>query len=193
MMGAEICCEINDICYRKRRYLLYFLTGLRLDDGWYLDRTFPKDDNFSGELSRLFAANDKGEVEYIKEHYLRRFRIISEDGFWQIYLLYNAISVMPAYWHGLYLMRGYIFTLSDIKYIENMKESDKAIFSKQKQLLPELKIKKNSATIIVTYWSDRKGLCRETVEINIDDDCRMTSIKTTKEEILVPNHIHIRY
>ena len=100
---------------------------------------------------------------------------------------------MPAWWHGLYVMRGYIFTLSDIKYIENMLDSDKATYSQKKLLLPKIKILKNSANIKVTYWSDHEGLCRETVKISVDDDGRMTSIQKTKRDVLVHNHIIIHY
>ena len=191
VMGAEICCELNNK-RRKKDYLLPHLTGLRLDYGWHLDRDQP-DERGTGDVSRLYTVSDNGEEDRDPMHYLKRFRIINEDGFWQMYLLYNAIRVMPAWCHGLYVMRGYIFTLSDIKYIENMLDSDKATYSQKKLLLPKIKILKNSANIKVTYWSDHEGLCRETVKISVDDDGRMTSIQKTKRDVLVHNHIIIHY
>ena len=192
IMGAEICCEMNNKL-RKKNYLLPFLTGLRMDYGWRLDKKLDLNEKSIGDSSYLFAINEKDEVDMNRSNYLKRFRIINEDGFWQMYLLYNTTSVMPAWWHGLYGLRGYVFTLSDIRQIENMEESDKETFSRKKLLLPKVNIMNNSANIKVTYWSDHEGLCRETVKITIDDDGRLTSIKRTKRDVLAPNHIIIDY
>lgn len=192
MMGANICSEMSNKL-RKKNYLLPFLTGLRMDYGWRLDKKLDLNKNSIGDSSRLFAVNEKEEVDMDRSSYLKRFRIIDEDGFWQMYLLYNAEDVMPAWWHGLYGLRGYVFTLSDIKYIENMFDSDKEIFSKRKDLLPEIEVGKNFAKIKATYWDDQEGLCRETVRIIVDDDGRLISYKRIKREVLVGIHIIITY
>ena len=192
MMGANICSEMSNKL-RKKNYLLPFLTGLRMDYGWRLDKKLDLNKNSIGDSSHLFAVNEKEEVDMDRSSYLKRFRIINEDGFWQMYLLYHAWSVMPAWWHGLYGLRGYVFTLSDIKHIENMYDSDKEIFSKRKDLLPQMNIGRSFANIKATYWDDQEGLCRETVRIIVDDDGRVISIKRIKKDVLVPNHIHFCY
>ena len=192
VMGAEIFSEMNNKL-RKKNYLLPFLTGLRMDYGWRLDKKLELNTKGIGDSGYLFAVNEKGETEMKCSHYLKRFRIINEDGFWQMYLLYHSWSVMPAYWHGLYGLRGYVFSLSDIRYIENMYDSDKEIFSKNKELLPRIDVRKNFADIVATYWDDQEGLCRETVRIIVDDDGRMISIKRTGREVLVEPHIFFCY
>ena len=192
IMGAEICCEMNNH-RRKKDYLLPYLTGLRIDYGWQLERSLAKMDCGLGDTSWIYAVNESGEEDKDQMHFLKRFRILNDDGFWQMYLLYNAERVMPVWWHGHYVVRGYVFTLSDIRLIENMEDSDKETFSKKKLLLPKVNVMKNSANIKVTYWSDHDGFCRETVKITIDDDGRVTSIKRTKQEVLVPSNICICY
>ena len=192
IMGAVICCEMNNH-RRKKDYLLPYLTGLRIDYGWHLERSLAKMDCGLGDTSWVYAVNENGEEDKDQMHFLKRFRIVNDDGFWQMYLLYNAERVMPVWWHGLYVVRGYVFTLSDIRLIENMEDSDKETFSKKKLLLPKVNVIKNSANIKVTYWSDHDGFCRETVKITIDDDGRLTSIKRTKQEVLVPSNICICY
>lgn len=191
VMGANICCELNNNrC--KKGYVLPYLTGLRLDYGWHLDRDLPNERGI-GDTSWLYAVNENGEEDRDKEHYLSRFRIVNDDGFWQMYLLYIAENVMRAWWHGLYIMRGYIFTLSDIQYIKNMYDSDKETLSENRRLLPKIYIKNRIATIKATYWSDHKGLCQETVKIAIDEDGRLKSIKKISTDILIPNHVIFCY
>ena len=190
-MGAEICCEMNNT-RRKKDFLLPYLTGLRMDYGWHLDRTTTLDMNSIGDVSRVFAVDENG-VEDHALNYLKRFRIINEDGFWQMYLLYNAASVMPAWWHGCYVLRGYVFTLSDIKYLEYMPAEDKKMFSQRKLLLPKVIKRKNSANVKVTYWHDNEGLCRETVKITVNGDGRVISYKTVKREVLYQTCYRIDY
>ena len=192
IMGAEICCEMNNK-QRKKNYLLQFLTGLRLDYGWRLDRKLTLNTNSIGDSCHIYTVNENGEIDYDELSYLKRFRVINEDGFWQLYLLHIAETVMPAYWHGLYLMRGYIFTLNDLKYLEYLSNEEKKILSQKKLLLPKVKIQENGATIKVTYWADNDGLCRETVKILVDENSRMTSIKTIKREVISKTYIQICY
>jgi hypothetical protein len=178
---------------RKNNYLLPFLTGLRIDYGWRLDKKLELDENTIGDNSYIFLVNEKGETDMDRSSYLKRFRIIDKDGFWQMYLLYHSWSVMPAWWHGLYGLRGYVFSLPDINYIENMYDSDKEIFSRDKTLLPQIEVGRNSAKIKATYWDDQEGLCRETVRIIVDDDGRLISYKRIKREVLVGIHVIINY
>ena len=190
-MGAEICCEMNN-SRRKKDFLLPYLTGLRLDYGWHLDRTTTLDMNSLGDVSRVFAVDENG-VEDHALNYLKRFRIINEDGFWQMYLLYNAASVMPTWWHGNYALRGYVFTLSDIKYLEHMPTEAKEEFRQKRLLLPKVNKLKNTANIKVTYWHVNEGLCRETVKIIVNDEGRLISYKTVKREVLYETCYHIDY
>lgn len=192
MMGANICSEMSNKL-RKNNYLLPFLTGLRIDYGWRLDKKLELDENTIGDNSYIFLVNEKGETDMDRSSYLKRFRIIDKDGFWQMYLLYHSWSVMPAWWHGLYGLRGYVFSLPDINYIENMYDSDKEIFSRDKTLLPQIEVGRNFAKIKATYWDDQEGLCRETVRIIVDDDGRLISYKRIKREVLVGIHVIINY
>ena len=99
IMGAEICCEMNNH-RRKKDYLLPYLTGLRIDYGWHLERSLAKMDCGLGDTSWIYAVNESGEEDKEQMHFLKRFRIVNDDGFWQMYLLYNAERVMPVWWHG---------------------------------------------------------------------------------------------
>ncbi len=192
VMGAEICSEMNNK-QRKKDYLLPFLTGLRLDYGWHLDRKIETEDNGFGDNCWVYAVNENGDIDRDEINYLKRFRVVNEDGFWQLYLLHNSITVMPAFWHGFYLVRGYVFTLKDLKYLEYMSDEDKELYSQKKLLLPKVSLRGNVATIKVTYWHDNDGLCRDTVKISVDEDGRMNSIKTARRDIIVKTFVHIMY
>lgn len=186
-MGAEICCEMNNT-RRKKDYLLPYLSGLRIDYGWHLDSTTTLNMDDIGDVSKIFAVNEEG-VKDNPMNFKKRFRVIDEDGFWQMYLLENSSTVMPTWWHGNYILRGYVFTLEDIKYLDVLTEEEKRVLSQKRLLLPQVRIldkfNERSATVKATYWNDWEGLCRETVKITLDRDRRVESIKTIKRDVLV--------
>ncbi len=101
---------------------------------------------------------------------------------WQFYLLYNASTVMPFFWHEGYNCRDYVFSADDMK--ENLKRiriyNDDSLdrsdagspvkvdsFTEGYDFSPKVAVNENTAVISCYYWNDWKGLVHETVEIEV--------------------------
>ena len=112
----------------------------------------------------------------------------SEMSAWQIYLLTTASTVLPAFWHGNYTKRQYVFSKSDISnlsgfYRENM-FSKVDVSNIADDILPRVELIGNMAKVRCCYWNDWKGLVRETVSINFNDRKNIRINEEVESEIL---------
>ena len=109
---------------------------------------------------------------------------------WQIYLLQTSKTVLPLFWHGLYDRRKYIFSNENFKNIIGIrgeklfKNLDVSGIIEQFNLLPEVEVNNDIATVRCCYWNDWKGLVRETVTINFIEDGKFNIDEDVKTEIL---------
>ena len=114
----------------------------------------------------------------------------SAMGAWQIYLLKTSNTVLPLFWHGLYDRRKYIFSNENLKNIIGIrgeklfKNLDVSGIIEQFNLLPEVEVNNDIATVRCCYWNDWKGLVRETVTINFIEDGKFNIDEDVKTEIL---------
>ena len=121
----------------------------------------------------------------------------SEMSAWQIYLLTTASTILPAFWHGNYRNRQYVFSKSDISNLSGF--FDENIFSKvdvsniADDILPGVELIGNKAKVRCCYWNDWKGLVRETVSINFNDRKRIHINKEIESEILYKYDCGIRF
>lgn len=121
----------------------------------------------------------------------------SEMSAWQIYLLTTASTVLPAFWHGDYENRQYVFSKSDISNLPGFYREN--IFSKvdvsniADDILPEVELVGNMAKVRCCYWNDWKGLVRETVSINFNDRTNIRINEEIESEILYKYDCGIRF
>ena len=120
----------------------------------------------------------------------------SEMSAWQIYLLTTASTVLPAFWHGNYGNRQYVFSKSDISNLSGFFKGN--IFSKvdvsniADDILPGVELIGSMAKVRCCYWNDWKGLVRETVSINFNDKKKIC-ISEIESEILYKYDCGIRF
>lgn len=121
----------------------------------------------------------------------------SEMSAWQIYLLTTASTVLPAFWHGDYENRQYVFSKSDISNLSGFYREN--IFSKvdisniADDILPGIELIGNIAKVRCCYWNDWKGLVRETVSINFNDKKNIRINKEIESEVLYKYNCGIRF
>ena len=115
----------------------------------------------------------KNEIN--EEALLRYIRMeMSEQGAWQLYLLKTTPCVMPAYWHGEYMKRKFIFDKYDLYGIEALNDYDLTDLIACPVVWPSVSLDhlaKDSvvAHVFCCYWNDWKGLIREHVKMTLKD------------------------
>ena len=113
------------------------------------------------------------ENEIDEEALLRYIRLeMSEQGVWQLYLLKTTPCVMPAYWHGEYMKRKFIFDKYDLYGIEALNDYDLTDLIACPVVWPSVSLDhlaKDSvvAHVFCCYWNDWKGLIREHVKMTL--------------------------
>ena len=121
----------------------------------------------------------------------------SEMSAWQIYLLTTASTVLPAFWHGNYENRQYVFSKSDISNLSGFCRGN--IFSKvdisniADDILPGVELIGNMAKVRCCYWNDWEGLVRETVSINFNDRKNIRINEEIESEVLYEYNCGIKY
>lgn len=104
----------------------------------------------------------------------------SANGIWQFYLLRNAHTYLPAFWHGNYSNRIFIMSMKDCQEIEQMKDRDLRGLAKTGLIYPSVVIEEQTenrvvASVYCCYWNNWKGLVREQVRFTVEDNVFKTS------------------
>lgn len=91
----------------------------------------------------------------------------SIEAAWQIYLLHNAPTIMPIYWHGGYILRDHIFDEAQLNHYVPIECHDPSGLSRENLLLPEVTLSPDGRTadVYCTYWNNWKGLVRDHLQI----------------------------
>ncbi len=93
-------------------------------------------------------------------------------GTWQLYLLFIAPTVLPAFWHGNYIRRTYFF---DLSYQEAYLDVE-TMFGEEVRMrtasIPLPTVESNAGKYIIrcAYWNDWQGLMLETFKCAIGED-----------------------
>lgn len=156
-----------------------FFESIHWPKNYQLAFMLPEEKGMGGETKiSLYDSKAEKEVEKI-------FDVLSieksEKGAFETYLLYRAKTVLPVFWHGGYIVRKYIFFREDLQKIDEVDGLDLGKFTYD--LMPEVSIDGDTATVNCTWWNDWKGLVRETFSFTWDGD-KATNFKS-EEKVLV--------
>lgn len=118
-----------------------------------------------GDNSYFYIETKKGSQDRLVFRHITASPSIAAA--WQIYLLHNASSAMPVFWHGAYLLRDYIFDEAILNDYRPLECHDISGFSRENLLLPKVVFSsdRETANVYCTYWNDWKGLIRECLQI----------------------------
>lgn len=154
------------------------------------------------QLGLKFAENKGFENEsrfYVYDNCLEKWDYFNylnveenEMGAWQAYLLYTAKTKLPTWWHGGYIHRDFIFYPSDLDKFIELEGIDLTHFGPNGYLFPSVEMKGKTAYVNCCYWNYWKGLVRETVQIDFENN-KVARIETIKTETLMEYHCGIWY
>ena len=161
---------------------------IKVDEGCRFDLAIPYYRG-SGNISHIRIVDEEGnETEDLVVHLKVN---ATEQAVWQLYLLENYYTVLPAVGHGAYNEREFVFRESDVDDIIPLKYHDLTELIKQEKLLPFVEVGKDGdgshmAIVNCSYWNKWKGLARERVTYKIKDG--RVVYRVSKEEILFQFH-----
>ena len=161
---------------------------MEIDDGYSLKLELAEYKGL-GDTSSIQIVDEKGDPIYsLFDHVTVK---PTKMGAWQLYLLNISSHVLPAYWHGIYQSRTYIFKESYIDELYPIKFHDLSELIETDQLLPSVTIVNKDAsgcTMIVKccYWNAWEGLVRERARIVLEKG-RCISFKKSKETLFAYN------
>lgn len=152
--------------------------GIHWPKNYELAFQLPEEKGMGGEtnISLYDGAKDKEEKKIFDFMSIDK----TDKAAFEVYLLYNAKTVLPVFWHGGYIVRKYVFYRETISEIDELKGIDMSHLTYD--IRPEVKIEGNVATIECTWWNDWKGLVRETFSFTWDGD-KATNFES-KERVL---------
>ena len=178
-MGRDYHCwlsaHVEGYIEEKPYDLLSELNKLSLDESQLYSLTPTKPHHVGTSYPKMGGMGDNTgfmlywESEINKEALLRYIHVeMSEQGVWQLYLLKTTPCVMPAYWHGEYMKREFIFEENDLYGIEALKDYDLADLIACPILWPSVTLERQTGDSVVAhvfccYWNNWKGLIREHV------------------------------
>jgi hypothetical protein len=141
--------------------ILHILNSLSLDKPYKLYKHTASQSG-SGDSSYFIIYNSdtkKEDKDLLKHIIVRRSKMAA----WEAYLLTNAYTLLPAFWHALYNMRRYIFSTADMEQIVYLKKYDWRVIGQIESLLPTVELNGDIAVVTCCYWNDWEGLVRESV------------------------------
>lgn len=151
------------------------------------------------KLGLKYAENHESYFYIYDNHdeYLDYFNFLkveeNEMGAWQAYLLHTAKIKYPTFSQVISFHRNFIFNLYDLGMFLNIESPDLNHLNLKDHLLqPSVEMKGKTAYIHCCYWNDWKGLIRETVQIDFENN-KVTKIETIKTVTLMEYHCGIWY
>lgn len=111
----------------------------------------------------------------------------SKMGAWQAYLLFSSPTIFPAYWHGSYISRSYIFSRNDDLFLEHKDIFNDPSFFHRMSFRPTVIKGIKDYFIGCYYWNEWIGLVYDRTCISMNDRC-IESIDVIKHNVLIPYH-----
>ena len=141
--------------------------------------------NSLGEIGQTdFLLTSPEGKEYLGDEILPLLKVSkSPQGIWGYFLFANSRRYLPVYWHGGYLRWSLILEPDDLDQIPILSDAPKDIM-KHKVVAPSVFFRGDSVFIKYTYWSDWKGLVRQTDEATFIDG-HISNLNFDLIEILV--------
>lgn len=166
-----------------KSFLFQTLDCMALEDGYSLGLRLAEKKGRGDESWFFVYETEKGPEEYLSQincitaHFVNHIsydHILvqrNEMGAWQAYLYTVAITMLPVYWHGGYIVRKYIFKHDDLNDVPALLVDcidDQVLFGIKEKVSPEIKMQGNEAIVKCCYWNEWRGLVRDTVKILFD-------------------------
>lgn len=155
-----------------------FCLGLHLpcqvgigDESWFY--TYPEFENSYKDMPDFFKKSNSwiDKINIFEDLEVNA----SAMGAWQAYLYSIAPTVMPVFWHGGYISRDFIFSMTDLDDIaQKTRIKDLLESVKELEIMPSVFFENNKATVSCCYWTDWGGLIRETVNIEFSENKNIT-------------------
>lgn len=136
-----------------------------------------------GDNSKLYVETKNGNCDYDVFGYLN-FEV-SPYGAWVAYLIYEMRHNLPAFWHGIYSARTYLYVQEDLADTKKRYQTAIPASSEEYDVAPRIYWANTRAYISCCYWSDWKGLVREIVRIDFQG-CKVKDITDIDSHILLP-------
>ena len=184
---------------------------IKLDCGWYISvRLYFDGDNATGEESYFYVANSRNSATYYDmesasvkfegEHDFDIWKHVimprSERAIWELYLLMNANTVLPFWWHGGYRQRIFIFGDSDFAKIPIFRDVDLSGLKETGYTHPSVEIEDCAggfcAHVYCCYWNKWKGIIREHVVVKVQED-RVVEYKKESDFVIYSYNCGILY
>lgn len=178
---------------------------------WYISvRLYSDGNNAMGDESCFYVANSKNSATYfdmesdsVKFEGERDFDVWkhvimpkSERAIWELYLLMNANTVLPYWWHGGYKQRIFIFDNSDFAKIPVLRDRDISAVVENGYTHPAVEFEEREggvyAHVFCCYWNEWKGLVREHVIMKVQGD-RVVEYKKGTDFVLFSYNCGILY
>ena len=182
--------------------LLGELDQLSLDESQLYSLTAAKPHHVGTTRPKMSGMGDQTgfmlywENKINEETLLQHIRVeMSEQGVWQLYLLMTTPCVMPAYWHGKYMKRKFIFEKYDLYGIEALKDYDLTDLTACPIIWPSVSIEHPAedgvvAHVFCCYWNDWKGLIREHIKMTLKNG-RVEKYETLDDLVIYKYHCGI--
>ena len=169
--------------------LLNILGACKIEEGYRLSLKLPNQE-YSGDVCRLYAYCEGITNDNIFD---KIYFDCSEMGAWNAYLLRNAHTILPAWWHGGYDIRTYIMSPQDLQSLFN----GQGIIippNLMASISPTIKPGLSDDTYIIEccYWNDWEGLVRERISVHFSER-HTCDFSDAEKEVLFEYECGIRF
>lgn len=156
---------------------------------WYISvRLYSDGKNAIEDESYFYVANSKNSTTYFdmesnsvkfegeRDFLIWKYVVVSKStrAIWELYLLMNANTILPYWWHGGYRQRIFIFDDSDFAKIPALRDRDVSAVIDKGYTRSSVEIEDCEggfdAHVYCCYWNEWKGLVREHVIIKVQEN-----------------------
>ena len=156
---------------------------------WYISvRLYSDGKNAIGDESYFYVANSKNSTTYFdmesnrvkfegeRDFLIWKYVVVSKStrAIWELYLLMNANTILPYWWHGGYRQRIFIFDDSDFAKIPALRDRDVSAVIDKGYTRSSVEIEDCEggfdAHVYCCYWNEWKGLVREHVIMKVQEN-----------------------
>ena len=156
---------------------------------WYISvRLYSDGKNAIGDESYFYVANSKNSTTYFdmesnsvkfegeRDFFIWKYVVVSKStrAIWELYLLMNANTILPYWWHGGYRQRIFIFDDSDFAKIPALRDRDVSAVIDKGYTRSSVEIEDCEggfdAHVYCCYWNEWKGLVREHVIMKVQEN-----------------------
>lgn len=156
---------------------------------WYISvRLYSDGKNAIGDESYFYVANSKNSTTYFdmesnsvkfegeRDFLIWKYVVVSKStrAIWELYLLMNANTILPYWWHGGYRQRIFIFDDSDFAKIPALRDRDVSAVIDKGYTRSSVEMEDCEggfdAHVYCCYWNEWKGLVREHIIMKVQEN-----------------------